>query len=129
MSKKHCFLSDNDYRVIAQKSGSSVEEVKKVIEGQFKFVAFKIKSPDFRSIRIKHIGVIEVSPRKIHMLTTAIERAKQRERIELLSKEDKSSVTLNKLALELEEQEKQDYKLNNKEELEDNDFNTEESEN
>lgn len=56
------------YKEIAQATGSSISEVEKCVETQFKFIEKIVKRGEFDTVRMPYLGKFTVKPGRIKML-------------------------------------------------------------
>ena len=61
-------LKDKLYKQLAEEYGTTVEEVKLIVESQFSFLRKTIEQGAFDSVRIPMFGRFHVNPYRLHRL-------------------------------------------------------------
>ena len=71
-------LKDKLYKQLAEEYGTSVEEVRSIVESQFTFLRKTIERGAFDSVRIPMFGRFYVNPYRLHKLNlTRVQKNKK----------------------------------------------------
>lgn len=71
-------LKDKLYKQIAEEYGTTVEEVRSIVESQFEFLRKTIEHGAFDSVRIPFFGRFHVNPYRLHKLN--LERVQKKKK-------------------------------------------------